>query len=200
MCNLGTNHESHLFQGVCRPRWKSLLSMVCHHFPYEVMAFWVSWRPFLRPAPFKSPCFCFNMVYNGLDDLGFNWLNSLKPKTKKIGQTHCSYSTLDFILFKEVPHVSTRTICERADTDTVSRASPVVMWVKQGRHPSRASRVFQRETSLKPAFRTCFENAPSKRGLRRNFFFNSFHWAYMDFKALHRCETPTHTYIFIQMI
>ena len=60
---------------------------------------------------------------------------------------------------------------------------------KQGKNPSRASRVFQRETSLKPAFRTCFENAPSKRGLRRNFFFNSFHWAYMDFKALHRCET-----------
>ena len=43
-----------------------------------------------------------------------------------------------------------------------------------------ASRVFQRETSLKPAFRTCFENAPSKRGLRRNFFFYSFHRAYMD--------------------
>ena len=61
--------------------------------------------------------------------------------------------------------------------------------VKQGRNPSRASRVFQRETSLKPAFRTCFENAPSKRGLRRNFFFYSFHRAYMDFKALHRCET-----------
>ena len=60
---------------------------------------------------------------------------------------------------------------------------------KLGTHPSRASRVFQRETSLKPAFRTCFENAPSKRGLRRNFFFYSFHRAYMDFKALHRCET-----------
>ena len=41
-------------------------------------------------------------------------------------------------------------------------------------NPSRASRVFQRETPLKPAFRTCFENAPSKRGLRRNFFFPHF--------------------------
>ena len=44
---------------------------------------------------------------------------------------------------------------------------------KLGKVPSRASCVFERTTPLKPAFRECFKNASSKRGLRSNFFLTS---------------------------
>ena len=65
--------------------------------------------------------------------------------------------------------------------------SRVINLLVFGKVPSRASCVFERTTALKPAFRECFTNASSKRGLRSNFF--QPHRAYIAFKALDRCET-----------
>ena len=140
---------------------------------------------------------CFALLYP--DVLGyFHTIPYHSPTNKEnnIFRMYCCSKNPHFpqvSMFKAVPNLIYWSICSRGPWKNHHIIhSPVMVDLsveKQGRNPSRASRVFQRETSLKPAFRTCFENAPSKRGFRRNFFFYSFHRAYMDFKALHRCET-----------
>ena len=122
---------------------------------------------------------CFALLYP--DVLGyFHTIPYHSPTNKEnnIFRMYCCSKNPHFpqvSMFKAVPNLIYWSICSRGPWKNHHIIhSPVMVDLsveKQGRNPSRASRVFQRETSLKPAFRTCFENAPSKRGLRRNFFF-----------------------------